>query len=163
MIQSLKDIISRRYKRLHLRLNLQSKILLLVAASMLLILFYLYLHTVRTRAVIAKNHYESALVRYCSQRSVSRYGLQQPQDLQRKRSWLQVPDLTSNRSMSTKTLSTDAASGQPPGASVCPQYNQKEQQHSRTTKRQMNYSQQGDYWLITGIITGKAGLFRHWY
>ena len=76
LIQSLKDIISRGYKRLHLRLNLQAKILLLVAASMLLILFTSsYLHTVRTRAVIANNHYESAIsqITVLSDR-ISRYG-----------------------------------------------------------------------------------------
>ena len=47
---------------MRLRFNLQSKILLLVAASMLLILFTSsYLHTVRTRAVVEQNHYDSAI------------------------------------------------------------------------------------------------------
>ena len=60
--QSLTIIVKRRYRRLRLKLNLQWKILLLVAASMLLILFTSsYLHTARTRAVIASNHYDSAL------------------------------------------------------------------------------------------------------
>ena len=47
---------------MRVRLNLQWKILLLVAVSMSLILFTSsYLHTVRTRAVIAKDHYENAI------------------------------------------------------------------------------------------------------
>ena len=47
---------------MRLRLNLQGKTLLLVAASMLLILYTSsYLHTARTRAVIESNHYESAI------------------------------------------------------------------------------------------------------
>jgi len=47
---------------LRVRLNLQWKILLLVAVSMSLILFTSsYLHTARTRAVIAKDHYENAI------------------------------------------------------------------------------------------------------
>ena len=55
-------MVKRRYKRLRLKLNLQWKILLLVAISMLLILFTSsYLHTARTRTVIATNHYESAI------------------------------------------------------------------------------------------------------
>ena len=47
---------------MRVRLNLQWKILLLVAVSMSLILFTSsYLHTARTRAVIAKDHYENAI------------------------------------------------------------------------------------------------------
>ena len=47
---------------MRVRLNLQWKILLLVTVSMSLILFTSsYLHTVRTRAVIAKDHYENAI------------------------------------------------------------------------------------------------------
>ena len=47
---------------MRVRLNLQWKILLLVAVSMSLILFTSsYLHTVRTRAVIAEDHYENAI------------------------------------------------------------------------------------------------------
>jgi two-component system NtrC family sensor kinase len=47
---------------LRVRLNLQWKVLLLVAVSMSLILFTSsYLHTVRTRAVIARDHYENAI------------------------------------------------------------------------------------------------------
>jgi two-component system, NtrC family, sensor kinase len=49
-------------RNLRLKLNLQWKIIAIVAASMLLILFTSsYLHTVRTRAVVAKDHYENAL------------------------------------------------------------------------------------------------------
>ncbi len=62
MIEFLSDSLRRGYDRLHLKLNLQWKILLLVAISMLLILFTSsYLHTVRTRSVVAENHYESAI------------------------------------------------------------------------------------------------------
>ena len=47
---------------MRLRLNLQWKILLLFAVSMSLILVTSsYLHTVRTRAVIARDHYENAI------------------------------------------------------------------------------------------------------
>ena len=47
---------------MRVRLNLQWKVLLLVAVSMSLILFTSsYLHTVRTRAVVAKDHYETAI------------------------------------------------------------------------------------------------------
>ena len=62
MIEFLSHSLRRGYQGLHLRLNLQWKILLLFAFSMLLILFTSsYLHTVRTRSVVAENHYESAI------------------------------------------------------------------------------------------------------
>jgi signal transduction histidine kinase len=62
MIEFLEDSFRRRYQGLHLKLNLQWKILILVAVSMLLILFTSsYLHTARTRSVVAENHYESAI------------------------------------------------------------------------------------------------------
>jgi two-component system, NtrC family, sensor kinase len=62
MIESLSRIFSRGWERFRLRLNLQWKILLLVAVSMSLILVTSsYLHTVRTRAVIARDHYENAI------------------------------------------------------------------------------------------------------
>src|SRR5882672_271383 len=61
MIEFLSRLFSRGCERLRLRLNLQWKILLLVAVSMSLILVTSsYLHTVRTRAVIARDHYENA-------------------------------------------------------------------------------------------------------
>lgn len=50
------------WQLLRLRLNLQWKILVLVAVSMSLILLSSsYLHTVRTRAVIVRDHYENAI------------------------------------------------------------------------------------------------------
>ncbi len=62
MIEFLPNLLTRRWQALRVRLNLQWKILLLVAVSMSLILFTSsYLHTVRTRAVIAKDHYENAI------------------------------------------------------------------------------------------------------
>jgi len=62
MIETLWRIFSTGWERFRLRLNLQWKILLLVAVSMSLILVTSsYLHTVRTRAVIARDHYENAI------------------------------------------------------------------------------------------------------
>jgi len=62
MIETLSRIFSTGWERFRLRLNLQWKILLLVAVSMSLILVTSsYLHTVRTRAVIARDHYENAI------------------------------------------------------------------------------------------------------
>ena len=62
MIEFLSKRLNRGWRSLGIRLNLQGKILLLVAGTMSLILFTSsYLHTVRTRAVIAKDHYENAI------------------------------------------------------------------------------------------------------
>ena len=62
MIEFLSGKIFRGWQLLGLRLNLQWKILLLVAVSMSLILLSSsYLHIVRTRAVIARDHYENAI------------------------------------------------------------------------------------------------------
>jgi two-component system, NtrC family, sensor kinase len=62
MNESFSKLPARGWQLLRPRLNLQWKILSLVTVSMLLILFTSsYLHTVRTRAVIAKDHYENAL------------------------------------------------------------------------------------------------------
>jgi len=62
MIETFSRIFSTGWERFRLRLNLQWKILLLVAVSMSLILVTSsYLHTVRTRAVIARDHYENAI------------------------------------------------------------------------------------------------------
>jgi two-component system NtrC family sensor kinase len=66
MIEFLSQVLSRGWERLRLRLNLQwklqCKVLLLVAVSMSLVLVTSsYLHTVRTRAVIAGDHYETAI------------------------------------------------------------------------------------------------------
>src|SRR6476646_1855974 len=62
MIEYLSKLSTRGWQALRLRLNLQRKIILLVAVSMSLILFTSsYLHTVRTRAVVAKDHYENAI------------------------------------------------------------------------------------------------------
>ena len=62
MIEFLSELSVRGWQGLRLRLNLQWKILLLVAGLMTLILFTSsYLHTVRTQAVIARDHYENAI------------------------------------------------------------------------------------------------------
>src|SRR5215510_14187783 len=62
MFEVISDRVSGGWQRLRLRLNLQAKVILLVAVSMLLILFTSsYLHTVRTRAVVEQNHYEGAI------------------------------------------------------------------------------------------------------
>ena len=62
MIEFLSKLPKKGWQTLGLRLNLQWKILLLVAVSMSLILFTSsYLHTTRTRAVIGRDHYEYAI------------------------------------------------------------------------------------------------------
>lgn len=62
MIDFFPKFLGKGWRALRVRLNLQWKILLLVAVSMSLILFTSsYLHTARTRAVIAKDHYENAI------------------------------------------------------------------------------------------------------
>ena len=61
-MEFLSRLLKWRWQALRVRLNLQWKVLLLVAVSMSLILFTSsYLHTVRTRAVVAKDHYENAI------------------------------------------------------------------------------------------------------
>jgi len=62
VIEFLSAKLFRGWQLLRLRFNLQWKVLLLVAVSMSLILLSSsYLHTVRTRAVIARDHYENAI------------------------------------------------------------------------------------------------------
>jgi len=62
MIGFLSELSARGWRDLRFRLNLQWKILLLVACSMSLILFTSsYLDTVRTRSLVAKDHYENAI------------------------------------------------------------------------------------------------------
>ncbi|PWT87722.1 MAG: hypothetical protein C5B55_14350, partial [Blastocatellia bacterium] len=62
MIDTLADRLALGNQRLRNKFNLQSKIILLVTSSMLLILFTSsYLHTVRTRAVVEQNHYDGAI------------------------------------------------------------------------------------------------------
>ena len=62
MIEFFSKLLNGGWQALSVRLNLQWKILLLVAVSMSLILFTSsYLHTVRTRAVVEKDHYDNAI------------------------------------------------------------------------------------------------------
>jgi len=62
MIEFFSKLLIGGWQALSVRLNLQWKILLLVAVSMSLILFTSsYLHTVRTRAVIEKDHYDNVI------------------------------------------------------------------------------------------------------
>lgn len=62
MIEFFSDFLGRGWQLLRLRLNLQWKILLLVTVSMSAILLASsYLHIVRTRSIVQKDHYESAL------------------------------------------------------------------------------------------------------
>ena len=161
MIQSLKDNINMRYKRLHLRLNLQSKILLLVAASMLLILFTSsYLHTVRTRAVIANNHYESAIsqITVLSDR-ISRYGyFNSLEDLQQETQLVagSRPDF---RQIDVYRDSVDGPQllvSTSPGASPLSSINMTNQSNNAQANTQVRSSEitrnKSDYWLITADI-----------
>jgi signal transduction histidine kinase len=62
MVERLSARLAIGWQRLRLRFNLQSKIIVLVTGSMLLILFTSsYLHTVRTRAVVEQNHFDGAI------------------------------------------------------------------------------------------------------
>jgi two-component system NtrC family sensor kinase len=62
MIGFFSNLIGRGWQLLRLRLNLQWKILLLVTVSMSAILLASsYLHIVRTRSIVQKDHYENAL------------------------------------------------------------------------------------------------------
>jgi two-component system NtrC family sensor kinase len=62
MTVSFSKLLKRGWRFLDATLNLQWKILLLVAVSMSLILFTSsYLHTVKTRAVVASDHYENVI------------------------------------------------------------------------------------------------------
>ena len=62
MVERLSARLAIGWQRLRLKFNLQSKIIVLVTGSMLLILFTSsYLHTVRTRAVVEQNHYDGAI------------------------------------------------------------------------------------------------------
>src|SRR5258705_8927681 len=62
MIDFVSKLLTGGWQALRVRLNLQWKIILLVAISMSLILFTSsYLHTARTRTVIAQDHYENVI------------------------------------------------------------------------------------------------------
>ncbi len=90
MIEFLSNFPKRGWQALGVRLNLQWKILLLVAGSMSLILFTSsYLHTVRTRAVITKDHYDNAIGQtLVLMNRISAYDyFSSLEDLQQKRSW----------------------------------------------------------------------------
>lgn len=161
MIQSLKDIISRGYKRLHLRLNLQAKILLLVAASMLLILFTsTYLHTVRTRAVIANNHYESAIsqITVLSDR-ISRYGyFNNLEDLQQEMQLVagSRPDFKQidvyQNSVGGPHLLTTTSPGASPLFSLNTTNRSNKAQSNNPVRSGEITRNKSDYWLITADI-----------
>jgi len=146
---------------LHLRLNLQSKILLLVAASMLLILFTSsYLHTVRTRAVIANNHYESAIsqITVLSDR-ISRYGyFNSLEDLQQEtqlvagsRPDFKQIDVYQNSVDGPQLLTTTS-----PGASPLSSLNTANRSNNVQPNTQVRSGEitrnRSDYWLITADI-----------
>lgn len=151
----------RRWQFLRLRLNLQWKFLLLLAVSMSLILVAsIYLHTVRTRAIIARDHYESAI----SQTSVmtdriSRYDyFSNLEDLQQEMSLVEHSrpdfkqiDVYQNTPTGPKLIATTS-----PETPALSSFNGGERTTTERPRAGMSSSEitQNDrnYWLITDDI-----------
>ena len=162
MVEFLMNFLNRRWQALRLRLNLQWKILLLVAVSMTLILFTSsYLHTARTRAVIARDHYDNAINQTLVLRNrISSYGYfssledlhQEMQLVAGSRPDFKQIDVYQNSSAGPRLLATTSP-GAPELSSLSPAGN------SRTTRSRAGISSSeiarnnSDYWLIRADIT----------
>ena len=162
MIEFLSKLLTQGRQALHIRLNLQWKILLLVAGSMSLILFTSsYLHTVRTRAVIARDHYENAISQtLVLANRISAYDyfssledLQQEMQLvARSRPDFRQIDVYQNSSSGPELLATTATDA--PGlSSLSNTGNSAETQPRPGIGSSEITNNNSDYWLIKADIT----------
>jgi signal transduction histidine kinase len=147
-----------------LRLNLQRKILLLVAVSMTLILFTSsYLHTARTRAVIAKDHYDNAINQtLVLTNRISSYGYfssledlhQEMQLVAGSRPDFRQIDVYQNSSAGPQLLATTAPGA--PGLSSLGQSSDVPAAQPRAGISSSEITRNNvDYWLIRADITGQ--------
>jgi two-component system, NtrC family, sensor kinase len=162
MIKFLSPSLRRGYQHLHLKLNLQGKILLLVAVSMLLILFTSsYLHTARTRSVVAENHYESAIsqITVLTDR-ISRYDyFSSLPDLQQEMQLVagSRPDFKQidiyQDSASGPQLVATTSRGAPRLSSISPNNKKRNSERSQGGVGSSEITRnKSDYWLITADI-----------
>jgi signal transduction histidine kinase len=162
MIEFLSKFRTRVSQVLRLRLNLQWKILLLVAVSMSLILFTSsYLHIVRTRAVIAKDHYENAMRQtLVLTNRISSYDyfssledLQQEMQLvARSRPDFKQIDVYQNSPTGPQLLATTAPGA--PGLSSLSNTDSVASQPRAGISSAEITRDKSDYWLIRAEITG---------
>lgn len=164
MIEFLMNFLNRRWQAVRLRLNLQWKILLLVAVSMTLILFTSsYLHTVRTRAVIAKDHYDNAINQtLVLTNRISSYGYfssledlhQEMQLVAGSRADFRQIDVYQNSSAGPQLLATTA-----PGAPLLSSLSNSSSSNGSAAKARNGISSSeitrnnNDFWLIRADIT----------
>src|SRR5882724_12573371 len=161
MIDFLSDLLSRGWQVLRVRLNLQWKIMLLVAVSMSLILFTSsYLHTVRTRSVISEDHYENAISQtLVLTNRISTYDyFSSLEDLQQEmqlvagsRPDFKQIDVYQNTSAGPQLLATTTP-GAPGLSSLTPAGNSKTAQ-SRAGISSSEITRNNDFWLIKADIT----------
>jgi two-component system NtrC family sensor kinase len=162
MIEFFSNLLKWRWQALRVRLNLQWKILLLVAVSMSLILFTSsYLHTARTRAVIAKDHYENAISQtLVLTNRISAYDyfssladLQQEMQLvARSRPDFKQIDVYQNTATGQQLLATTAP-GAPGLSSLGNTENSVATQPRAGVSSSEITSNKSDYWLIRADIT----------
>jgi signal transduction histidine kinase len=162
MIEFLSKLPKRGWQALGVRLNLQWKILLLVAVSMSLILFTSsYLHTVRTRSVIAKDHYENAISQtLVLTNRISVYGyFSSLEDLQQEmqlvagsRPDFRQIDVYQNSSAGPRLLATTAP-GAPGLLSLSNTGNRTATQPRADISSSEITRNNSDYWLIKADIT----------
>jgi signal transduction histidine kinase len=147
---------------LRVRLNLQWKILLLVAVSMSLILFTSsYLHTVRTRAVIERDHYDNAIGQtLVLMNRISAYDyFSSLDDLQQEMQLVAVSrpdfkqiDVYQNSAAGPQLLATTAPGG--PGLSSLSNSGNSAATQPRTGFTSSEITRNNnDYWLIRADIT----------
>jgi two-component system NtrC family sensor kinase len=162
MSEFLSKLLTKGWKALRVRLNLQWKILLLVAVSMSLILFTSsYLHTVRTRAVIARDHYDNAISQTLVLRNrISAYGYfssledlrQEMQLVAGSRPDFKQIDVYQNSSAGPQLLATTAP-GAPGLSSLSNTGNTAATQPRAGISSSEITRNNSDYWLIRADVT----------
>ena len=162
MIEFISNPLTRWWQALSVRLNLQWKILLLVAGSMSLILFTSsYLHTVRTRAVISSDHYDNAINQTAVLANrISTYDyFSRPEDLQqemqlvaRSRPDFRQIDVYQNSQAGPKLLATTTP-GAPELTSLSNSGNSVETQPRAGISSSEITHNNNDYWLVRADIT----------
>ena len=162
MIEFLSRLLTWRWRALRVRVNLQWKILLLVTVSMSLILFTSsYLHTVRTRAVIARDHHENAISQtFVLTNRISAYDyfsrledLQQEMQLvARSRPDFKQIDVYQNSPAGPQLLATTAPGAPGLLALSNTARNAETQPRAGITSSEIT-SNKSDYWIIRADIT----------
>jgi two-component system, NtrC family, sensor kinase len=160
MIEFFSKLPAGAWQRLRPRFNLQWKLLSLVSVSMLLILFTSsYLHTVRTRAVIAKDHYENALSQtlVLTDRISANDYFSDLEDLQQEmqlvagsRPDFKQIDVYKNSPAGPQLLATTSPGA--PGLSTLTTANNPTNRSRGGVSSSEVYRNASDYWLITADI-----------